>query len=360
MKKYISVILLLSLLCTLFSGCGSKKDATDKKTDKDKATSSVVSQAPQFVVNPLTGLENLSPDKANVRPVAVMVNNLTTAQKVQTGLDKADIVYETYVEAGITRLLAVYKDVASVGQIGTIRSARYSYVDLANGHDALYVHAGIDGAYCEPYANKVSDHINLIAGAPSASYFREKNGLSKEHTLYSTGEKILSAMGSMKRRTTVKEAYNTPWVSFNSAESPATPTNKLADGTLVKTVTVPMSGSYTTQFIYDETAKEYYRTRKGTAHTDYKTGSKVSVKNIFVLFTTVTPFPDNYHVKEHLDSGSGYYVSDGGYEEIQWKKGATSDKFVFTKADGSVLNVNAGQSWVFIANQNIKSGVKFQ
>lgn len=358
-KATIAFVLIFSLFCTLCSACSQGK-YTPYKQPSSSDTEAVSSEAPKFTVNPLTGLQNLPTEKKNARPVAVMINNITTAQKVQTGLEKADIVYETYVEGGITRLLAVYKDITSVGQIGTIRSARYSYVDLANGHDALYMHAGIDKTYCAPYANKNSDHINLIEGAPSNASFREKNGLASEHTLYSTGAKLADAITSMKRRATVKDTYNTPWVSFNPAENQTVPTHKLLDdGTLIKTITVPMSGSYTTQFVFDASTKEYLRTKKGTPYKDYKTGNGVSVKNVFILFTKVTPFADNYHVKEALESGSGYYVSNGGYEEIQWKKGGTSNSFRFTKADGTELNVNAGQSWVFIANQNIKSNVKF-
>ncbi len=355
MKRFVSLLMVFALCAVLFSGCKEKFTSYEDSTESQ--VSEVVSQAPKFAVNPLTGVENLSPDKLNTRPVAVMVNNLTPAQKVQTGLDSADIVYETYVEAGITRLLAVYKDISKVGQIGTIRSARYSYVDLANGHDAVYIHHGIDPTYCSPYANKVSDHIEVSS---KAHCFREKNGLASEHTLYSTGEMILKAISDKKRRDTVKESYNNPWQSFNDADSPVSPANKLADGSAVKSVTVPMSSSYTTQFIYNETTKEYLRHRKGVAHKDYKTGSNVSVKNVFVLFTDVTMFPDNKHVKEHLNGGSGYYISEGGYEEVTWKKGSTNDKMVFTKADGSVLKVNAGQSWVFLAKQSVKSSIEFK
>lgn len=45
-------------------------------------------------------------------------------------------------EGGITRMLAVYQSLEDVGSIGSIRSARPYYIELALGHDALYVHAG--------------------------------------------------------------------------------------------------------------------------------------------------------------------------------------------------------------------------
>lgn len=73
-----------------------------------------------------------------------MINNISTAQPVQTGLNKADIIYETEVEGGITRLMAVFQDITTAEKIGTIRSARYPYVDLAMGHNAIFIHCGQD------------------------------------------------------------------------------------------------------------------------------------------------------------------------------------------------------------------------
>lgn len=355
MKKPISIILTLLIVFSLCS-CGKKDAKPYEQTDKP-GSPTVTSEPPRYVVNPLTGIQDLPREKENLRPVAIMVNNIVAAQKVQTGLNKADIVYETYVEGGITRLLAVYKDIASVGQIGTVRSARYSYVDLALGHDALYIHAGIDKTYCLPYANKNTDHVDLLSGKGGSISFREKNGLSSEHTLYTTGEKISAGMGTMKKRSTTDSTA--PWVTFNSPDAPVTPDVTLAEGAPVTKITVPMSKAYTSDFLYNEATKTYSRAKNGTAYKDYKTGDEVSVTNVFVLFTNVTPFEDNYHVREYLDSGTGYYISQGGYEEINWKKGNSTDGFKFTKSDGSDLKVNAGKSWVFIANQNIKNSVIF-
>jgi hypothetical protein len=144
-------------------------------------------------VNPLTGLENLESEEiAYRRPVAVMINNISVAQKVQTGLTQADIVYETEVEGGITRLMAVFQDITKVQQFGTVRSARYPYVDLAMGHNAIYVHHGQDNTYCAPHLKDTQAftiHENN-AGA------RIKNGLATEHTLYGYGPKLWEWLGT--------------------------------------------------------------------------------------------------------------------------------------------------------------------
>ena len=69
-----------------------------------------------------------------------MVDNHPKARP-QSGLDKADIVYEIIAEGGITRYLALYYS-QEAPKIGHIRSARYYYVQLAKGYDGVLAHAG--------------------------------------------------------------------------------------------------------------------------------------------------------------------------------------------------------------------------
>ena len=74
------------------------------------------------------------------------------------------------------------------------------------------------------------------------------------------------------------------------------------------------------------------------------------MKNVFILFTTIRNYSDNYHRQVMLESGDGYYCVNGTYTAIKWNKGAAKNGFKFTKADGSELTVNPGNSWVSIVN----------
>jgi hypothetical protein len=85
---------------------------------------------PEFL-NPLTGLPISEEDVGN-RPIAVMLNNIKAALP-QYGISSADIIYEVPAEGGITRMLAIYQSVADVGNIGSVRSTRPYYLDLAQG-----------------------------------------------------------------------------------------------------------------------------------------------------------------------------------------------------------------------------------
>lgn len=339
--------ILALLFCTLFlflSACGQKKGETSSVEEPEESSipeEPAEEKLPKFALNPLTGVSDLTVGKENDRPVAIMINNLSTAQPVQTGLSKADLIFETEVEGGITRLLAVFQDVTKAEKIGTVRSARYPYVDLALGLNALYIHRGQDETYCRPHLKDVDD----IDVSESNYGARISNGLAKEHTLYAYGEKLWNGIVGSGFKTQNNRAK--PWASF-AAE---TETVTLSGGAANK-VTVPFPGSGKSNFVYNAQTGLYTRYFNETLRTDYFTKETTQVKNVFVLLTTIQNYPDGYHKKVDLQSGEGYYAANGTYEKIRWSKGASTNGFTFTKADGTVLTVNPGKSFVCIANKN--------
>ena len=105
--------LLLCLTFLTLVGCKTQGDVSSSAPEESKP----VNKEPEIIyyTNELTGEKNITEkDVVSYRPVAIMINNISIAQPVQTGLSKADIVYETEVEGGITRLVALYKDVSNL------------------------------------------------------------------------------------------------------------------------------------------------------------------------------------------------------------------------------------------------------
>lgn len=339
-KKLLSFTLCLLMLFS-FAGCGEKKQDSDNKTDKKEPVA-----VPTSYINSLTG-EATDKEIALQRSVAVMINNISVAQPVQTGLTDADIVYETEVEGGITRLLAVYKDIKNVKQFGTVRSARYVYVDLAAGHNAVYVHHGQDEEHAAPHFNVV-DRVSLGEGNGGK---RISNGLSSEHTLYGYGDKLWATIEKNVKNSTLNEPEKA-WANFEKEDKSVKYDNT------AESVTVPFSASYKTNFKYNAETGRYTRYFGSTERKDYNTKESVTVKNVFVLNTTIQDYSPcgqttagkSAHRNISLESGSGYYFVNGTYTKIKWTKGDAKDSFKFTKEDGSELKVNAGNSWVCIAD----------
>ncbi len=338
-KRILTLLLAFAML--LCVGCTAKPDAIGGGKDEDEISE-------PLSVNALTGLKDISENKLNARPVAVMVNNISIAQGVQAGLANADIVYETEVEGGITRLMAVYKDIEAAGQIGTVRSARYAYVDLSMGHNAVYVHSGSDPIYCRPHLSDIDD-LDIGDGKYGK---RQNTGLASEHTLFTDGATLLG--GVKKNFKDTEDKNSKTWVSFADESETVT-----LSGGAATNISVPFSSSYVTKFVYNTETGKYDRMVKGAVQKDYKTGEEVSVENVFVLLTSISDYPDGKHREIALDGGDGYYFANGTYTFIKWQKGAANNAISFTDTEGNELKVSAGNSWVCIADKQ-KSNPTYQ
>lgn len=344
-----------ALVMLLASGCnGTEKTSSAPESQPQTVVSDIVTEPTN--INPLTGVADLENGAENYKPVAIMINNIETAWGVQTSLSKADIIYETYVEGGITRCMAVFKDIRKIGddKIGSLRSGRYSYVDLALGTGAQFVHAGLDEKYCGPYMTELgikSVDLNTYANSEnryggSECAFRHSNGLSLEHTLYTTGNKLFKFLNdNVDIKLSKPQEY---WMNFtDTAYTPA--------GGTCSELSVPFSGSYTAAFKYNESTKKYDKYRYGAVQQDYETQNNVSVNNVLVLYSTVTTFSDNKHVKTDLTSGSGYYISNGGYQKINWAKGSAKESIKITDESGKVIDYNVGSTYVCFTNRDNQS-----
>ena len=135
-----------------------------------------------------------------------------------------------------------------------------------------------------------------------------------------------------------------PWVSFTDKAL-------TLDGGAATSVAVPFPTS-TTRFTYDAGSGLYTRLIGSNVQTDYFTKETTQVKNIFVLLTSITDYPDGEHRKVALTSGDGYYITNGTVQFIKWSKGAATNGFTFTDTNGTEIEVSAGNSWVCIANKS--------
>ena len=109
-------LLASSLACTAAACQQAKPGAAEQPAAETPPPAKPVSRAqepapPPVPVYraPLTGLA--LPEKADSRPVMVMVNNHPSARP-QSGLSQADLLYESLAEGEITRLVAVFQKAA--------------------------------------------------------------------------------------------------------------------------------------------------------------------------------------------------------------------------------------------------------
>ena len=121
------------------------------------------------------------------RPFAVMINNISVARPLQSGLQDAYLMYEIIVEGGISRYLALFID-QSTERIGSIRSARHYFLDYALENDAIYVHHG-QSPQAQSDFSKLGIERVVVDNSKTGWRDTSLNVLS-EHTLFTSIEKL--------------------------------------------------------------------------------------------------------------------------------------------------------------------------
>src|SRR5215216_7147844 len=89
-------------------------------------------------LNPLTGMLPSDPALMERRPLAIKVANYPRYIRPQSGLTLADNVYEYYIEAGLTRFIAIFYGNNS-DWVGPVRSGRYFDENIQRMYHAYLV-----------------------------------------------------------------------------------------------------------------------------------------------------------------------------------------------------------------------------
>lgn len=347
----LAALYMLTVLAMLLSAVGCSKvenpiheNNTSDATGPVETESSNVPQdnTPGFY-NILNG-ESCSQEQAQIRPLAIMVNNIK-ASLPQVGLEKADIIYECEAEGTITRLLALFSHYADITDpIGSIRSSREYFIDFAANHDAIYIHAG---GSTEAYSQLASRNIDHIDGLTSNAFYRDQNrramGMAIEHTLVSTGDRLARAIQDKGFRTELDTAYTAPFL-FSHTEK-VVPTEGVA-----QEISTKYSSFQYSAFQYDQASQKYLRTEFGTPHIDANTGNQLSFDNVIVLFCKYTYTGDakNHIMVETVGSGEGYYCTGGKYQKIKWAKAGQDTPMVLNDSHGNQLIVNPGKTFITV------------
>lgn len=304
------------------------------------------SPLPAFV-HPLTGLpaeEDLSGNK----PVAIMLNNIKAAMP-QQGNSQADIIYEVLAEGGITRMLGIYQDISQLGIVGSVRSARLYFLELALGHDAVFVHAGGSPEFYEKkqaWGLETIDGVNgYYAYADTGLFWRDRtrvdgNYYAYEHSLVTSGEKLTQILTKRGVLGAHRDGY-TYEMTFAENGAPA-------DGDLVSVITVPFSGYKSTTFRYDPDTRLYHVEQYGTQYIDGNDNSQIAVTNLLVLKAKCTVVDDAGRITVDLTSGEGWYSCGGTIRPITWEKNGRNNQLSYYDEFGQPLTLGQGKSYVCI------------
>ena len=111
-------------------------------------------------------------------------------------------------------------------------------------------------------------------------------------------------------------------------------------------LTGSFSSSYSSEFFYDEENEVYLKNHNGEKHIDGKDGRQLSFTNVLLLGAKTSLYADTNLVELDWHSGKGIYLTMGTAEKITWKKKSEGSPIELFRADGSVLEMNKGKSYI--------------
>ena len=262
--------------------------------------------------------------------LAVKIDNVSVARP-QEGINQADVVYEELVEAGLTRLIAVFQTTGA-RSVGPIRSARTSDPILLEGFDRpLFAYSGANrGTRGAVAASELTD---VGYDAASSLYWRSTSRRAP-HNLFSATDRLWGKYPERDEIPTSPFAFRTVLDGLHPSAEP------------VAGVFVDFGNA---EIDYAWNGEGWERTHNGDAHSD-SDGVRVAPPNVVIQFTTYsTSSADSRSPEaETVGSGEAWVFTDGHVVRGRWERPDQSRPAALV-ANGRPIRLTPGRTWVALA-----------
>jgi hypothetical protein len=315
------------------------EDTVDVESTSGETTTTRPGQttipAPTGPVYPLTGLPITDELRAQRPAMAVKIDNHPQARP-QFGLNKADIVFEENVES-LTRFAAIFQS-QDLDRVGPVRSGRTQDVDLlAPFSEPMFVWSGGNGA-----VTRAINNSELVSLSPTTTknvgFFRQKRGSeTSEHTLYANPIEIYGAF------TRVFAPAPGPQFVYREA-------GEAFNGEKTTGVDIDMDGAVDVNWTWDAESTSYLRSTNGDPHED-ATDGQVNAANVVVLEVEYkrSAADRNSPEAQTIGSGTAWVFTGGVMVAGTWQRSDRLLPFELVDADGTVITLTPGRTWVELA-----------
>jgi hypothetical protein len=267
-------------------------------------------------------------------PLSVIIENSVDAWPV-SGVNEANLVWEAPVEAGITRLLAMYADGVLHDKLGPVRSARPYFIDWAEEFGAVFAHVG-----GSPEALGLIPSRNVVDLNEfwNTNYFWRAADRARPHNVYTSTETL--------HRLVEEEELIGTYESLQYKEDALREARPLAQ----EVVVVFGNETYTVTWKYDPNTNDYMRWQLGAPYQD-AAGELVRAKNVVVMQTSVRVL-DAVGRRRITTIGDGpvWVFQDGTVVEGTWRRPEHGLRTRFFGDDALEILLNAGTTWVQVTH----------
>jgi hypothetical protein len=312
-------------------------------TTSSSTTTSTTKPAPVGPICPLTGQPTPGGTPVPPRPaLAVKIDNYPDARP-QSGLDKADIVFEEPVEGGITRYAAVFQ-CQEATSVGPVRSARNIDIGiLGQLGTPLEVHVGgIDPVLADINASPIVN-VDLM------DYGSIQNNPPGRYAPYDTYSTTAQMWGTHPTMTTP------PQPLFTYAD-------KTPAGTPVSSINIDFSGTSDVTWKYNPAVSAFQRFYNGTTPDMLADGVQNTAANVVVQYVQISLGPWLENSEGGLEVQADLYPNASGNAEVfrsgvaipaTWHRSTLGSPTQFLTATGSVIPLQPGQTWVELVPNTI-------
>ena len=309
------------------------------------------SETPAPKVPPVWSLTGLpGPDDAQIQPIVVVKIENDPVVRPQTGLDRADLVFEELVEGGMTRFAAIYQSDLP-DEVGPVRSVRHVDVAIAEPMADAFVFSGGARRTMKFVKRKIPTTISVInEGAPG---MYRKPGLYAPHNLFLKLDEMLDSIAAKETASTGffvrPEAAPSDQGAASASASPSQ-TSALT-GKPVTDVSVVFSSFAGPNWKWNATDKMWMRS-EGVKPFLNKDGTQFGTNNLVII--EVREIDAGYkgqtggYVPRTVLTGSGraWVLSDGKAVEVAWDKPLVDAQMELTDLDGKPFTMPTGRTWV--------------
>ncbi len=357
MKRILALSLALLLLC----GCAPKKqtqapapgetsaaqteaaapETTIPETTAEPTTEpTTVPTEPEVFRNPVNGtvLEEPFTGRIFANTISNLKDNLP-----HVGVAQADVLIETYVNMdNVVRCLALYSDIQSVSAIGSTRSTRPIFNDIAQHYDLVVAHAGGSDTAIRDASDRGIDNFNIDGwpASATASYRDQEYKRSYENSLFGIGSGIYEYAQQMEIPMELEKDYG-----FRFTENGTPEAGEAAD-----TLSILMTyrqAKKETLMVYDADLGKYVYNQYGQVMQDQITGETEAFTNVIVMFAEIS-HNGIYHAADFLAGGLGYYANGGKIVPILWGCEDEDSAFYFLTMDAQPLEMGVGNTYIAI------------
>lgn len=285
--------------------------------------------------NLLTGVEG-----ANNQILVVKVDDTKDAHP-QIGLEDADVVYVEQVEAGLTRIAAIYSSKLPA-QIGPVRSARISDIELLAQFGRVgYAYSGAQTKMHPVIAEANLENLSAERNPPSI-YAKDPERVGPVNMILYP--ELLLKRANEKAATQIDIPKVAPW-SFGDAPKGETIT--------VSAKVKWPSAKY--ELRWDNQIKKWLIYFDGEADISAN-GSQLFADTAIIQIVSITPsiYGDKFGgvtpFSKTTGSGKAVMLRDGVSYQINWQRDLATEVTTWRSADGKIANFKPGKIWIFLTD----------